>query len=222
MKSTAKTTGEKLEKLEKLSSVRNLYELIDKNAALSSETHSALKLIHNQLQTKAKDSDSPLSKACYSAIHFYMEQGHLKIHGGANIDPSSYELFKSRKHRNCAERQAACSAANRDGLANTSMRLMFLYRQAETQKKFPAEKLLPCQDCYENYICDLIRNNGHLVLIVDDPHPRKFFVDGDFDNAISSITVEGLKINYKIFNAEEMKRLNIETVLGGRVCAEGA
>lgn len=136
------------------------------------------------------------------------------IHAGANIDPSSIELLKSRKHRNCAEKQAAISAASEDLLSNDQMRIMFLYRKQD--KKLKAEKLLPCIDCYETYINDLIKNKGLLVLIIDDNEERVFVNDKHYDNSIK--TLNG--INYKIFDAAAMHNLNIETVLGARVCAE--
>jgi cytidine deaminase len=172
------------------------------------------------LIAKTQDSDSPLSNAYYSAIHFYLDNGNLKIYSGANIDPSSYELFKSRKHRNCAEKQAAL-VAKLDQLTNVEMRIMFLYRKRETERQFSAEKLLPCKDCYENYIQDLIDKDGHLVLIVDDNETRNFFKNPNLDSSINSVEVNGQIINYKIFNAKEMMHLNIENTLGGRVCAEG-
>lgn len=221
MKSNSKSTGEKLPNLEKLDSIQGLYQVIQNNQPWNAESLTALKLIQETLKKKTQDSDSPLSNASYSAIQLYLHDGNLKIHTGANIDPSSYELFKSPKHRNCAEKQAALSATIKDDLTNAAMQIMFLYRKQEAGRQFLAEKLLPCKDCYETYIQDLIDNNGHLVLIIDDNKPRKFFKHAHFDNNIQSVEVDGQIINYKIFNAKEMLHLNIENVLGGRVCAEG-
>ncbi len=221
MDSKIKSTGEKLQDLEKLDVIQALYQVIHNEQSLNQSALIALKLIQERLRKKTQDCDSPLSNAYYSAIHLYREDGKLKLHSGANIDPSSYELFKSPKHRNCAEKQAAFSANMKDHLSNASMQIMFLYRKHQSEKLFSAEKLLPCKDCYKSYIQDLIDNDGHLVLIVDDNEPRKFFKNVNLDNTISSVKVDGQVINYKIFNAKEMLHLNIENVLGGRVCAEG-
>lgn len=220
MKNNIKSTGEKLTSLENLRSIQELYRVIHNEQEFNSTSLDGLKLIKEALYTKSQDSDCLLSNAHYSAIHFYYDQSGLKIHGGANIDPSSYELFKSRKHRNCAEKQAALSATS-EYLNNTAMQIMFLYRQSEAGRTFQAEKLLPCRDCYENYIQDLIEKDGHLVLIIDDNMARKFLTTVHGDNTIKTIEVDGQLINYKIFNAKQMMSLNIEIVLGGRVCAEG-
>ena len=220
MENSIKSTGEKLIDLEHLDSIQALYRAIHDEQSLHELSLNGLQLIQETLVRKTQDSDSPLSKAYYSAVHFYLDNGKLKIYSGANIDPSSYELFKSRKHRNCAEKQAALAAAT-EHLTNTAMQVMFLYRKHESGRQFSAEKLLPCRDCYENYIQDLIDKDGHLVLIVDDNEAREFFKSPNGDNSIKTVEVAGQKINYKIFDAKEMMHLNIEAVLGGRVCAEG-
>ncbi len=220
MKSDIKSTGEKLKDLETLDSIQALFQAIHHDQPLNQANLAALQLIQETLRNKTQDSVSPLSNAYYSAIHFYLKDGELKIHSGANIDPSSYELFKSPKHRNCAEKQAALSA-KLDHLTNTSMQTMFLYRKQEPGREFLAEKLLPCSDCYRTYIKDLIDNDGHLVLIIDSKEPKKFFKHIHLDNSINSTEINGQTINYKIFSAKEMLHLNIETALGARVCAEG-
>lgn len=220
MENSTKHTGEKLISLEKLDSMQALYRVVHYEQPWDLLSLTGLKLIQEMLVKKTQDSDCSLSNAYYSAIHVYLDNGELKIYSGANIDPSSYELFKSRNHRNCAEKQAAL-AAKLDQLTNAAMQIMFLYRKPEAAKLFPAEKLLPCKDCYENYIQDLIDKDGHLVLIIDDNEPRKFFKNTNLDCSINSVEVNGQLVHYKIFNAKEMMHLNIENTLGGRVCAEG-
>lgn len=173
-----------------------------------------MKLIQEALLLKSKDAIAPLSGAAYSSLQVYSSDDKLMIHAGANIDPSSIELLKSRKHRNCAEKQAAISAAAKDLLNNSKMRVMFLYRKQNTKLK--AEKLLPCSDCYKTYIPDLIKNKGHLILILDDNSARKFVDDPAYDNSIKTLG----DIHYKIINADAMPNLNIEKSLGARVCAE--
>ena len=96
---------------------------------------------------------------------------------------------------------------------------MFLYRAQD--QKLKAEKLLPCIDCYETYIPELIKNKGLLILILDDDSPRTFVSDASYDNSIETLTKnESKNIHYKILDATAMQNLNIEEVLGARVCAE--
>ncbi|MBT6843619.1 MAG: hypothetical protein HOA17_07480 [Candidatus Melainabacteria bacterium] len=182
--------------------------------ALNSSSYEALKLVAEALINKSKEVVAPISGAIYSSIQVYSNNDKLLIHAGANIDPSSIELLKSRKHRNCAEKQAANSAAAEDLLNNAQMLIMFLYRAQD--QKLKAEKLLPCIDCYETYIPELIKNKGLLVLIIDDDDERIFVNDTNYDNSIK--TLQG--IHYKIIDSTAMHNLNIETVLGARVCAE--
>ena len=106
--------------------------------ALNSSSYEALKLVAEALINKSKEVVAPISGAIYSSIQVYSNNDKLLIHAGANIDPSSIELLKSRKHRNCAEKQAANSAAAEDLLNNAQMLIMFLYRaQDQTWKIFP-------------------------------------------------------------------------------------
>lgn len=103
------------------------------------------------------------------------------------------------------------------------MRIMFLYRAQD--QKLKAEKLLPCIDCFETYIHDLAKNKGRLVLILDDDSVRTFINDASYDNSIKTLENSDSKnkfknIHYKIFDASAMHNLNIEKVLGARVCAE--
>lgn len=193
--------------------MQDLVEALSRNA-LKAQHSQALKLIRTSLQNKAKHALAPISAAHYSAIHCYYKSNNLIIHSGANIDPSSIELLKSRKHRNCAEKQAANSAASQDLLSNKEMQIMFLYRQNNSGMR--AEKLVPCIDCYQTYIKDLIKNNGKLVLILDDDSPREFVNERDYNNSISQLG----DVYYKVLDARALMNLNIETSLGGRVCAE--
>ncbi|MDA0772452.1 MAG: hypothetical protein O3C63_05870 [Cyanobacteria bacterium] len=193
------------------------------NSALDSSSYAALQLITEALIIKSKDAVAPLSGAIYSSLQVYSNDDKLLIHAGANIDPSSIELLKSRKHRNCAEKQAAISAASLDLVSNSEMRIMFLYRAQD--QKLKAEKLLPCIDCYETYIPELIKNKGKLVLILDDNSARTFINDASYDNSIKTLENSDSKnesnnIHYKIIDAAAMQNLNIEKVLGARVCAE--
>jgi hypothetical protein len=185
---------------------------ISQNKTLQ-EHSTALATLKIFLHSKAQDALAPISSAHYSAIHCYYKSNQLFIHAGANIDPSSIELLKSPKHRNCAEKQAALSASKNDSLTNKEMQIMFLYRI--NNSGMSAEKLVPCSDCYQSYIKDLIKNNGKLVLLLDDDSPRQFVSD-DYDNSISKLG----ETYYKILNAKALMNLNIEESLGARVCTE--
>lgn len=171
-------------------------------------------LINKILKAKTKDSQCQISHAYYSAIHFYKQNDKLKIHAGANIDPSRKELLQDKTHRNCAEKQAALSAKNCDKLSNNEMQIMFLYRRKDPSRFLGPEKLLPCLDCYQSYIKDLIKNNGYLVLIIDDDEKRNFFNKEGFDSNIKTLEINKEKVFYKIFNKHEMNFLHIEKVLG--------
>lgn len=181
---------------------------------MNNKAKEGLALISQIIKAKTKDSRCSISQAYYSAIHFYKQNEELKIHAGANIDPSRRELLKIKEHRNCAEKQAALSAIKIDKLSNPEMHMMFLYRRKDPARFLAAEKLLPCPDCYQRYIKDLIKNNGYLVLIVDDAEKRNFFSKDGFDSSIKSIEINKQKIFYKIFNKHEMSFLNIEKTLG--------
>ncbi|MDD9897733.1 MAG: hypothetical protein OXU45_01910 [Candidatus Melainabacteria bacterium] len=183
-------------------------------ADLKEEQSEALTLIRKLVQDKAEHALAPISAAHYGAIHCYYKSNELLMHAGANIDPSSIELLKSRKHRKCAEKEAAKSAASIDSLDNPELKIMFLYRKDNSG--MPAQKLVPCSDCYQNFIASLIKNDGKLVLILDDDAPREFVDNKNYDNSISKLG----ETYYKILDTKALMNLNIEESLGARVCTE--
>jgi len=99
---------------------------------------------------------------------------------------------------------------------------MFLYRKQKHNECVPACKLVPCRDCYEKYLVDLMKNNGRLVLIMDDNVDRVFLQKPEGAPVIEKVHSidlgEGARVNYKIFSADAMKFLQIENSLGERVC----
>ena len=191
----------------------------------STQNIDSLKFIYKELVKKTMNSISPISKALYSSITVYKKNTGYLIHAGANIDPQSIELLKIPEHRNCAEKQAAISAYRNDEETNDNLKLLFLYRKPNGEPKFPAEKLIPCMDCYQAYLQDLQANNGKLVLILEDNEPRDFvnanYCQSEEVNKIKTIESEdGTCIHYVIIPSDAMRYLNIEIELGARVCAD--
>lgn len=173
---------------------------------------------------KTDDCNNPISGAFYSSIFVYRDKDTqtFSLHAGANIDPEKAEYLKKVEHRNCAEKQAALSGAMHQ-MTNKELAMMFLYRKNTKGKEFPAEKLVPCMDCNSQYVQDLIKNDGKLILLIDDDMKRDFFMPGYKDAAIASSIKKikpssGQEFFYTIFNSEAMKFMKVETQLGGRVC----
>jgi cytidine deaminase len=221
-------TGTKLSDLENLDSMVKFFDSLLEGDSLSISSASnleSLSLISNQLLNKTKDAISPISQALYSSITVYKKKSGYLIHVGANIDPSSKDLLKIPEYRNCAEKQAAISAYRNDQESNDNLKILFLYRKPNGEPTFPAEKLIPCKDCYQSYLQDLQRNMGKLVLILSDNVPREFINANHCKskeiNLIKSIESKtfGL-IYYVIIPSDAISYLNIEKELGARVCAD--
>lgn len=221
-----KTTGTKLTRLEKLDTVNKFLTAVLNGKTEAWQDDEALGFIelYKELVLKINDCIAPISKAYYSSIMVYKNGGGLCIHSGANIDPEKKEQLKEPIHRNCAEKQAALSASWHDQLSNRNLKILFLFRKSFTNQKFSAEKLIPCKDCSRNYVEDLLKNNGKLVVILEDDQPRDFLTKS-FDRADSINQIKTLEVskshnmNYVIIDAEAMKFLKVESELGARVCS---
>lgn len=196
--------------------------LSDKVEAWTADEELGFSEIYHELIHKINDCVAPLSNALYSSIMIYEKGDRYLIHAGANIDPETAEQLKNPLYRNCAEKQAALSAFTSDAETNEDLKTLFLFRKAHNGERFPAEKLIPCKDCYRSYIEDLMANDGKLVLIIEDSEPREFLVPGCEDEAIRN-QIRTIKssmdeaINYVILDSQAMKFLKVEKELGGRV-----
>jgi len=220
-----KSTGTKLDNLEQQAAVKSFLNslLADKVEAWTQEEELGFSEIYHELIHKINDCVSPLSNALYSSIMVYKKESEFLIHAGANIDPETTEQLKDPIFRNCAEKQAAVSALTCDKETNKALKILFLFRKAHQCEIFPAEKLIPCKDCYKAYIEDLIANSGKLVLVIEDDEPREFLLPGykaaESVNEIRTFkTTMGEAIHYVIFDSEAMKFLKVEKELGMRVC----
>lgn len=213
-------TGERLKNLEENSSVKSfLYALKDgKKEKYLKEEIKGFSTLVTALINKNQDSQGHISGAHYSSILVYKIGQGLKIHAGANIDPSSLEHFDSVEHRRCAERQAALSA-HRHQLSNEHLDLMFLYRRPEEDREHTPEMLVPCSDCAVNYLNYLKDNQGKLVVILPNDNPKEFLMEGGsqkHNNLIEVLTdaESKEKIYYKIIDFDEIPYLKLEASLG--------
>ncbi len=217
-----KYTGSKLLDLENNNDISELYNVIQtgKSGYWTEQEKRAWLLIQQTMLTVSEKSICPISGASYSALLFYHRDKKLFIHAGANIDPESKDKFARTEYRNCAERQAAISAADVDHLTNNDLKMIFLYRKQASTHHHVAEKLLPCSDCNSKYMQALVANGGHLILILDDNHHREFLEGGSTlsDQLVHTVSMGSTIVNYKIFSSELIPRLKMETQLASRVC----
>lgn len=219
-----KNTGTKLTNLTSPASLINFFTALqDKEDAWSSQEASVLRKIAIHLIDKSNDAINPISHTSYSSVLVYEKDSNYLLYSGANIDPECKEDLKNPDRRNCAEKQAAVTAQTIDNLTNANLKFMFLYRKQKAGECVEARKLVPCKDCHEKYLLDLIKNNGKLVLILDDNCDRQFLSPNHgtlVTERVHSIDLgENAKVNYKIFDASAMRFLKIEDKLGERVCS---
>jgi len=219
-----KHTGTKLANLTAPRAILDFFTLLEtgKDSNWTSQEFLVLRKLASHLLAKSNDAINPISNTSYSAVLVYKKNNNYLLFSGANIDPECKEDLKNPLKRNCAEKQAAITAQRIDGLNNSELRFMFLYRKQKPSECVPACKLVPCRDCYEKYLVDLIKNNGRLVLIMDDNIDRVFLQKPEGAPVIEKVHSidlgEGARVNYKIFSADAMKFLQIENSLGERVC----
>lgn len=140
------------------------------------------------------------------------------IHAGANIDPPSAHLMGSVKHRNCAEKTAVVSACEHDNQDFDNLKYIFLYRREKAYGVYAPEKLLPCSDCQGKYFGQLIKNDGKLIIFLNNNIPRNFFKENTpfyTSTSIDTLTVNpSQSIYYRIFTSAEIPYLKVEQVLG--------
>ncbi len=220
-KSDPSQTGEKLEFLEKEADVKNICKSIklDQFKKFSKKEAKGLGLLFNALKEKSKDSHSPHSNASYSSILAYDIAKHFHLHAGANLDPEDPEHLSDPYHRRCAEKQASLSAKSYD-LKNEHLDLIFLYREPEDEREHDPEMLVPCSDCARNYLLDLVKNQGKLVILLPDDKPRAFLEENNpinNDNSVTTMDSPSGKVYYRIINTDELPYLKIEGSLGGKV-----
>jgi len=220
-----KLTGTKLNNLEKLTTVKSFLNAIlqDKVGDWNQDEVLGFSEIYHELIHKINDCIAPLSNAFYSSIMIYGKGNpSYLIHAGANIDPDTKEQLKDPVHRNCAEKQAAVSASKQDNETNENLKVLFLFRKSQHHEVFPAEKLIPCKDCYRTYVEDLMANKGKLVLVIEDSEYKDFFLPG-YEKAEQANKIRTIKstrdgsVNYVVIDSEAMKFLKIEPQLGARV-----
>lgn len=214
-------TGERLENLENDICVQSFLKALkqDQKENYSSEAIQGFYTLVSALIDKNQDSQGPISGAHYSSILVYKIGNGLRIHAGANIDPSSVEHFDSKEHRRCAERQAALSA-QKQKLSNEHLDLMFLYRRPEEEREHTPEMLVPCSDCAVKYLNDLKVNRGKLIVILPDDKPREFLMEEEALNnhhLIQTVKASsGRNIYYKIIDSQEIPYLKLEASLGSK------
>jgi hypothetical protein len=219
-----KHTGTKLANLTAPRAILDFFTVLEKgkDSNWSSQEFLVLRKLANHLLAKSQEAINPISHTSYSAVLVYKKNNNYLLFSGANIDPEQKEDLKNPLKRNCAEKQAAITAHRIDGLDNSHLCFMFLYRKQKLNECVPACKLVPCRDCYEKYLIDLMKNNGRLVLIMDDNVDRVFLHNPQgtqVTEKVHSIDLgEGAFVNYKIFDAKAMQFLKIEDSLGERVC----
>ena len=219
-----KHTGTKLTNLTSPRAILDFFTVLEqgKDASWTNQEFLVLRKLATHLLAKSCDAINPISHTSYSAVLVYKKNNNYLLFSGANIDPEQKEDLKNPLKRNCAEKQAAITAQRIDGLDNSQLRFMFLYRKQKTNECVPACKLVPCRDCYEKYLIDLIKNNGRLVLIMDDNVDREFLKNPNGTEVLEKVHSidlgEGARVNYKIFGASAMELLKIEDSLGQRVC----
>jgi hypothetical protein len=178
----------------------------------------AIRLLHDAILAKNLDSDCPISNAAYSSLSVFRNfDNEYKIYAGANVDPKTISLLKDTSARNCAEKQAIELGVRENNLRD-DLNLLFLYRRGKANGRYSAEKLLPCLDCYQKYVKQLIKNDGKLIIFLNNSHQREFFnEDAPFynDPRINKLVINEQKnIYYRIFSSEELKYLKYEKSLG--------
>ncbi len=217
-------TGFKLNNFKQDPSLEKLLRYFDdpSTQALDGELELVLKKIFHELKQISQQAQSPISHTKYGAIVVFDNQDEFSMHAGANIDPERPEFLKSPEHRNCAETQAVKSAKRCHDYNPASLKYIFLYRMLENKDSVHPQKLLPCKDCYQKYLLDLMSNKGKLVVFSDFDIDGSFFKSGYcFDEAFRSLPDQGLdehsSFYFKIFDHEKIPYLNIEKQLGARV-----
>jgi cytidine deaminase len=174
-------------------------------------------LLQEKLIKRSSDSIAPISHAHYSSLMIYKNNHKFQIYSGANIDPSNKKDFANPLMRNCAEKQAYLAALKLDNLDLDKVAFIFLYRKAAPGQVFASEKLIPCKDCYQNFITKLQANKGKLVLVLGDDNERNFVTkDAPSADQVNQIN-NGTKKYYAIIPDFAMPFLMIEKQLGARV-----
>lgn len=177
------------------------------------ELELALEKFFKFLIEKNFDSISPISNAAFSAIMIFKSG---KVFSGANVDPPEANLLKFPEHRNCAEKQAAlCALDDNESLEN--LKYLFLYRRADRKRKHYAEMFLPCLTCNEDYITELVNNDGIFYLLLNDKEISDF-IKGDKNLELKEIKIDTKKFFYCKISGNDLKNLKIESSLGSSHC----
>ena len=217
--------------------LKNIYNaIIDKNkdsqCPISNAAYSAVAVFEEEVkQPFTFNSDfqrDPMNWFMANSMSFFSDQLKIqketpknkkyRIHSGANIDPPSKALMGSIQHRNCAEKIAVQSAYKHDNQNINNLKYLFLYRREKQFGVYAAEKLLPCSDCQSKYFDQLIRNDGKLIIFLNNNFPRNFFrEDTPFytSSLIDTLTINpNQSIYYRIFSATDIPYLKVEEILG--------
>ena len=217
--------------------LKNIYNAIieknkDSHSPISNAAYSAIAIFEEEMNKpftiNSEFQRDPMNWFMASSISFFTDQLQKKhdtkvnkkysIHAGANIDPPDKSLMGCVKHRNCAEKLAVKSGCEHDHQNITNLKYLFLYRKEKQFGVYAPEKLLPCSDCQSKYFKQLIKNNGKLIVFLNNNIPRNFFrEDTPFytSSLIETLTVNPSEsIYYRIFTAEEIPYLKVEGSLG--------